>query len=99
MQIQKMGGVEKKTGLKKSSVYQMGNDGFFPKPIKLGSRASGWIDAEVDLWLKIQVAKNRLSKLDFQRWADELIEKLSAGGNKIESWVMNCLDKKMDAVS
>ena len=37
-----------KTGLKRDSIYRLAKQGTFPKPIKLGERASGWIESEVD---------------------------------------------------
>jgi prophage regulatory protein len=31
----------------------------FPKPISIGVRAVGWIEAEIDAWLAAQVEKSR----------------------------------------
>lgn len=39
------------TGLSKSGVYQSIQDNGFPKPIKLGKRASGWLASEVTSWI------------------------------------------------
>jgi len=51
--------VEEKTGLKKSSIYAMVKDGRFPEQIKLGPRASGWVEEEVDAWIDKQIAASR----------------------------------------
>ena len=40
--------VESKTGLKKSTVYDLMSRGEFPKSIKIGERAVAWIESEVD---------------------------------------------------
>ena len=48
-----------KTGLGKSTIYQMVKDGRFPKQIKIGLRASGWLESEVDEWIRKQVAASR----------------------------------------
>jgi prophage regulatory protein len=49
--------VEYRTGLKRSSIYEKIRTGTFPRPIKLGIRASGWSEVEVDAWLSAQIAK------------------------------------------
>lgn len=40
-----------KTGLSRSTTYLMISEGKFPKPVKLGKRAVGWVDADVEQWL------------------------------------------------
>lgn len=44
------------TGLSKSGVYQSIQDNGFPKPIKLGRRASGWLQSEVSGWIAERAA-------------------------------------------
>ena len=39
-------------GLARSTIYLRIAQGSFPKPISLGPRAVGWIEAEVDVWLR-----------------------------------------------
>jgi prophage regulatory protein len=48
--------VQAKTGLSHASLYRLIAKGAFPKPIKLGERASGWVEAEIDAWLAARVA-------------------------------------------
>lgn len=38
-------------GLKRSAIYENIKAGNFPKPVKLGSRASGWVAGEVQEWI------------------------------------------------
>ena len=33
--------------------------GAFPNPIRLGARAVGWIESEVDAWIREQIAASR----------------------------------------
>jgi prophage regulatory protein len=40
-----------RTGLRRSALYLLVKQGAFPKPIKLGGRAVGWILSEVDAWI------------------------------------------------
>ena len=40
-----------RTGLSRSTIYVRLADGAFPKPVQLGARAVGWIEAEVDEWI------------------------------------------------
>ena len=43
--------VEEQIGLSRSSIYQMMSEGAFPRPIKLGKRAVGWSEVEINDWL------------------------------------------------
>ena len=51
--------VEKRTGLSRSTIYLAIKKGTFPKPVKLGERSVGWVEAEVDAWLE-----NRIQQRD-----------------------------------
>jgi len=51
--------VKKLTGLSRSTIYLRISFSQFPKPISLGGRAVGWIEAEVDAWLQEQVHLSR----------------------------------------
>lgn len=39
-------------GLKRTAIYDKIKEGEFPKPVKLGSRASGWVAGEVQEWVE-----------------------------------------------
>ena len=47
-----------KLGISRSSIYEKINpkspryDPLFPKPIKLGTAAIGWVEEEVDQWVR-----------------------------------------------
>ena len=43
--------VEKTIGLSRSSIYSMMAVGEFPKPIRLGKRAVGWQQSDIETWL------------------------------------------------
>jgi prophage regulatory protein len=47
--------VEKRTGLSRSTIYLYIQEGTFPKPIHLGSRAVGWLEHEVSEWLEVRI--------------------------------------------
>lgn len=60
--------VEARTGLSRSTIYGKIRksesrpaefDPTFPKPVQIGARAVGWIEAEVDAWLDAQVQRTR----------------------------------------
>ncbi len=48
-----------RTGLSRSTIYVMVAAGRFPKPVPLGARAVGWIESELDDWLRDRIAKRR----------------------------------------
>lgn len=60
--------VEVRTGLSRSTIYAKlkknparpsDYDPTFPKPVALGAKAVGWIEAEIDAWLIAQINKSR----------------------------------------
>ena len=44
--------VEAVTGLSRSTIYKWIDEGSFPKPVKLGPRAVGWREADINDWLE-----------------------------------------------
>ena len=60
--------VEARTGLSRSSIYarlrhnpkRPGDfDPSFPRPVPIGAKAVGWVEAEIDAWLTAQIEKSR----------------------------------------
>jgi prophage regulatory protein len=58
--------VEARTGLSRSSIYAKlrgtrpgESDPTFPKPVSIGVRSVGWIEAEVEEWISRQIQKSR----------------------------------------
>ena len=41
-------------GLGRSTIYAKVAQGQFPKPIKLGDRATGWLDTEIYDWILLK---------------------------------------------
>ena len=54
--ILRLADVQKTVGLSRSQIYSMISQGTFPQPIKLGERASGWLESEVQLWISQRTA-------------------------------------------
>jgi len=57
--ILRLPSVKARTGLSRSTIYLRISEGSFPKPVSLGSRAVGWIEAEVNDWLNQQIEASR----------------------------------------
>lgn len=51
--------VMQRTGLSRSSIYLRIAQGRFPRPVSLGGRAVGWIDAEVEAWITARIEESR----------------------------------------
>jgi len=45
------------TGLGRSFIYQLQAEGQFPRRIKIGLRAVGWLEDEVRRWLAERIAE------------------------------------------
>lgn len=57
--ILRLPAVKARTGLSRSTVYLRISEGRFPKPVSLGGRAVGWIEAEINDWVTQQIKNSR----------------------------------------
>jgi prophage regulatory protein len=48
-----------RTGLSRSTIYLRVSQATFPKPVNLGGRAVGWVEAEIQDWLQRQIEISR----------------------------------------
>jgi prophage regulatory protein len=48
--------VMSRTGLGQDTVYRLGLEGKFPKPVKIAERASGWVESERDAYLAARIS-------------------------------------------
>ena len=44
--------VQRRVRLSRSTIYSRLADADFPRPIKLGPRAIGWLDADIEGWIE-----------------------------------------------
>jgi prophage regulatory protein len=51
--------VKRSTGLSRSTIYLRIAQGTFPKPVSLGGRAVGWLEAEIQEWLQRRIETSR----------------------------------------
>jgi prophage regulatory protein len=57
--ILRLPAVKVRTGLARSTIYLRIAQGSFPKPVSLGGRAVGWVEAEIQRWLERQIEISR----------------------------------------
>ena len=51
-------GVEAKTGLSRSGIYDLMKAGKFPRPVPLGGKkAVGWLESEIEAWIEERIAE------------------------------------------
>ena len=69
-EILRLPAVKARTGLSRSTIYLRVSECEFPKPISLGGRAIGWIEEEINDWLKerITVSRNANKRVGGQRY-------------------------------
>jgi prophage regulatory protein len=51
--------VKTRVGLSRSSIHSAVAQKRFPRPIKLGARSVGWLESEIEAWLRQQVEQSR----------------------------------------
>lgn len=49
--------VERRTGLSRSTLYELIEKAKFPRPIRLGPRAVGWLASEIETWVYERIAE------------------------------------------
>ncbi len=54
--------VKTRTGLSRSTIYMRIAAGSFPQSIRLGARAVGWIEADIDAWITRQIDASSVVK-------------------------------------
>ena len=59
LQILRLPQVCKVTGLGRSMIYQLEAERRFPRRVRIGLRAVGWVDTEVQGWLANRIHSNR----------------------------------------
>lgn len=52
MRIMRLKSVMEVTGLARSTIYKYIDKGIFPAPVPLGARAVGWLESEVEGWIR-----------------------------------------------
>ena len=57
--ILRLPAVKARTGLARSTIYLRISEGSFPKPIRLGARAVGWLESEIEAWLSERIKASR----------------------------------------
>lgn len=54
--------VKARVGLCRSHIHNLVSQGKFPAPIKLGARASGWLESEISDFIQSRVEESRKEK-------------------------------------
>ena len=60
LQILRLPQVCKVTGLGRSMIYQLEAERKFPHRVRIGLRAVGWVESEVQAWLANRIESNRV---------------------------------------
>lgn len=48
-----------RTGLARSTIYDYIKAGTFPAPIRLGEKAVGWVESEIDAWIAARIESRK----------------------------------------
>jgi prophage regulatory protein len=56
MRILREADVEEKTGLSRTTRWRLERKGLFPKRVLLTSHAKGWLDEDIDEWIRIRMS-------------------------------------------
>lgn len=55
MKIFRLKQVIETTGLARSTIYKFIKEGTFPKTVSLGGKSVGWVDEEIQEWVKAKI--------------------------------------------
>lgn len=67
MRIVRLQQVMDSTGLGRSTIYKYISEDQFPKPLSLGGRSVGWLEAEVLEWILARVEERDLELISGSR--------------------------------
>lgn len=56
-QLLRLPQVRERTGLSRSTVYRLQENGEFPRSVALGPRSVAWVAREIDQWIEDRIAK------------------------------------------
>lgn len=59
--ILRLDDVRRATGLSRSMIYVLIERGELPRPVKLGERASGWLESEILAWQQRRIAARNVA--------------------------------------
>ncbi len=51
--------VVRRTGVSRSRLYELMKAGLFPQRLKLGLRAVGWLESDVEAWIQARIPLHR----------------------------------------
>ena len=57
--ILRLPAVKTRVGLSRSAIYLAVSSAEFPRPVRLGVRAVGWLESEISEWLRERVKQSR----------------------------------------
>lgn len=57
--ILRLPAVKARVGLSRSSIYLAVSRAEFPRPVQLGARAVGWLESEIEEWIRERVKHSR----------------------------------------
>lgn len=60
MRIIRLKDVTDSTGIARSTIYKLIGEGEFPKPVPLVGRTVGWVESEVQEWIRGRIAQRDL---------------------------------------
>ena len=62
--------VQARTGVSRSGIYAAIKSKTFPAPVKLGVRAVGWLESEIDGWIDERIRHSRAGSIAAQSISD-----------------------------
>ncbi|KAF1704232.1 helix-turn-helix transcriptional regulator [Pseudoxanthomonas kaohsiungensis] len=51
--------VRERTGLSRSTIYELVAEGVLPPPVRIGRRTAGWVEAEISDFIRRRIAESR----------------------------------------
>jgi prophage regulatory protein len=62
LKILRLAAVKECTGLSRSTIYLMINKGEFPKNVRIGAKAVGWVDSDLQSWIESRIARDKAAE-------------------------------------
>lgn len=93
--------VQQRTGLSRSSLYNLIKEGRFPRPVQISDRSVAWVSDEIDSWINTQIKNGQTSAMGERIKSNYLrdFKELDSRKPTQKVWCVGQLDQRQEVQS
>ena len=93
--------VQQRTGLSRSSLYNLIKEGRFPRPVQISDRSVAWVSDDIDSWINTQIKNGQTSAMGERTKSTYLRDFKELDSQKLTKrvWGVGQLDQRQEGQS